>query len=100
MKKFSTVVVAAAVAFAGAASAQTTTSPAAPAAMPSAATDAPKSGANSFTEEQARTRIEGTGVTGVSGLMKDTNGVWMGTGMQGGKSVKVELDYKGNVVVK
>ena len=100
MTKISTIIVVAAFAFAGTASAQTTSSTAPPASTSSGTTDAPKPGANSFTEEQARSRIEGTGVSGVAGLTKDTNGIWMGTAMQGGKSVKDELDYQGNVVVK
>jgi len=60
----------------------------------------PFPGANSFTESQARSRIEEHGVTAVTGLKKDDQGIWRGTGMKNGKSVSVALDYKGNVVVQ
>lgn len=39
---------------------------------------APVPGANSFTEGQAKSRIEGAGYSDVSGLTKDANGVWIG----------------------
>ncbi len=61
---------------------------------------APVAGANSFTEGQAKSRIEARGFTNVSGLMKDNTGVWRGTATQGGKSVKVSLDFQGNVVTQ
>src|SRR4051812_30186230 len=38
--------------------------------------DAPVPGANSFTESQARSRIEDAGYSNVSGLRKDDQGVW------------------------
>src|SRR3954464_14539076 len=60
---------------------------------------APAAGANSFTEGQAKSRIEARGFTNVSGLMKDSAGVWRGTAIQSGKPVKVSLDFQGNVVV-
>jgi hypothetical protein len=59
---------------------------------------APVAGANSFTEGQAKSRIEARGFTNVTGLMKDSDGVWRGTATQAGKSVKVSLDFQGNVV--
>jgi hypothetical protein len=61
--------------------------------------DAPEAGKNSFTEAQARERIEARGLTGVTGLHKDENSIWRGTAMKDGKSVNVALDYKGDVVV-
>jgi hypothetical protein len=61
---------------------------------------APVAGANSFTEGQAKTRIEARGFTNVSGLVKDNAGVWRGTATQAGKSVKVSLDFQGNVVAQ
>ena len=65
-----------------------------------ASSDAPPlSGANSFTETQARSRIEEGGFADVSGLKKDDHGIWRGTAMKDGKSVNVALDFKGNVVV-
>jgi hypothetical protein len=60
---------------------------------------APAAGANSFTEGQAKARIESRGYANVSGLAKDTNGFWRGKAMKDGKSVNVTLDYQGNVTV-
>jgi len=65
---------------------------------PSRTTEAPVPGANSFTESQARARIEERGFAQVTGLAKDDKGVWRGTAMKDGKSVAVALDYQGNVV--
>ena len=60
---------------------------------------APLKGSNSFTEGQAKDRaIAHGGVESVSGLKKDDDGIWRGTGTQGGKTVQVAVDYKGNVV--
>jgi hypothetical protein len=59
--------------------------------------NAPVEGANSFTEGQARSRIEKAGYTNVSGLAKDAKGVWRGTASKGGKQVRVSLDFQGNV---
>ena len=59
---------------------------------------APFTGANSFTEAQAMDRIGKAGFKDVTGLAKDSNGIWRGTAMQGGKPVPVSLDFKGNVV--
>jgi hypothetical protein len=58
---------------------------------------APAQGANSFTEGQAKARIEARGYANVSGLAKDTNGFWRGKAMRDGKPVNVTLDYQGNV---
>lgn len=54
-------------------------------------------GANSFTEGQAKSRIESAGLKNISELKKDDQGVWRGTAMHDGRSVKVGFDYKGNV---
>ena len=59
--------------------------------------DHPAHGRNSFTMKQARKRISGKGYTQVTGLKKDSDGVWRGTAMKDGQSVQVWLDYKGNV---
>ena len=59
---------------------------------------APLKGANSFTESQAKDRAQAAGFTSVSSLVKDGDGVWRGSAMKDGKSVKVAVDYKGNVV--
>jgi putative membrane protein len=60
---------------------------------------APVPGADSFTEGQAKSRIEGAGYTDVSGLrkQKDADGVWMGKATKGGKSIIVKVDFRGNV---
>lgn len=57
-------------------------------------------GANSFTEGQARSRIESAGLTNVTGLKKDDDGIWRCTAMRDGKSVTVGFDYKGNIGVQ
>jgi hypothetical protein len=61
---------------------------------------APAAGANSFTEGQARSRIEAAGYSNVSGLSKDKDGIWRGKASKGGRAVDVALDYQGNVVAK
>lgn len=86
----------------GGTTAQPSTS-AAPAAVtttaePSRTTEAPVAGANSFTEGQARSRIEERGFAQVTDLKKDDKGVWRATAMKDGKSVQVSLDYQGNIV--
>ena len=62
--------------------------------------NAPVAGANSFTEGQAKSRIEDKGFKNVSGLAKDKDGVWRGKANQNGKSVNVSVDFQGNVVAK
>ena len=59
---------------------------------------APVAGANSFTEGQAKSRIEDNGFTNVSDLKKDDNGVWRGKADHNGKAVNVSVDFQGNVV--
>ena len=59
---------------------------------------APVAGANSFTEGQAKSRIESGGYSNISGLQKDDNGVWRGKAQKDGRSVDVSLDFQGNVV--
>ena len=56
------------------------------------AASALEKGANSFTEGQAKSRLEG------AGLMND--GVWRGKAMRNGKSVTVGFDYKGNIAAE
>jgi len=83
----------------------------APAANPNASTpaianpkasnpNAPAAGANSFTEAQAKSRIEGAGYSNVSGLVKDKDGIWRGKASKGSATVNVALDYQGNIVAK
>lgn len=59
---------------------------------------APVKGHNSFTESEAKSRIEKQGFADVSGLRKDDNGVWRGHAMKAGQHVGVALDFQGNVV--
>ena len=61
---------------------------------------APVAGANSFTEGQAKSRIEFHGFSNVTDLKKDDSGVWRGRAMKDGKSVAVSLDFQGNVVAR
>jgi hypothetical protein len=61
---------------------------------------APVAGANSFTEGQAKSRIESHGYGNVNDLKKDDSGVWRGKAMKDGKSVDVSLDFQGNVVAR
>ena len=60
--------------------------------------DAPVEGANSFTEAQAKSRMEEGGYTAVGALKKDDQGIWRGKATKDGKEVSVSLDYQGNVV--
>jgi opacity protein-like surface antigen len=62
--------------------------------------DAPVAGSNSFTEGQAKSRIEAGGYASVSDLKKDDQGVWRGSAMKDGKRVNVSLDFQGNVVAR
>jgi putative membrane protein len=59
---------------------------------------APIAGANSFTEDQAKGRIEDAGFSEVTELKKDDQGVWRGQATRDGKKTPVALDYQGNVV--
>ena len=102
----------AAIAFAGSALAAATTAPVAnPPATNAPSNPAikttegnnsntPVAGANSFTEGQAKSRIESQGYSNVSGLTKDANGVWRGKAQKDGKAMDVSLDFQGNVVVR
>jgi hypothetical protein len=57
----------------------------------------PVKGANSFTEGEARSRIEKQGFSNVTALKKDDDGIWRGRATMGGQQVDVALDYQGNV---
>jgi hypothetical protein len=59
--------------------------------------NAPVEGANSFTEGQARARLEKEGYTNVGGLKKDDKGVWRGSATKGSAKVNVSVDFQGNV---
>ena len=55
-------------------------------------------GANSFTEGQARRRIEDRGYKGVGQLHKDQNSIWQAEATKDGQHVRVGVDYRGHVV--
>lgn len=78
----------------GAMAQTSTTSP-----MPNSTADknAPLPGANSFTEGQAKSRLESNGYSNVSALKKDDAGVWKGTATHSGQQVNVSVDYRGNI---
>ena len=59
---------------------------------------APAAGANSFTMDQAKSRIEAAGYSGVTALAKDKDGIWRGQASKGGAPHAVSLDYQGNVI--
>ncbi len=58
---------------------------------------APVAGENSFTQEQAVKRLESAGYKDVAALKQDEHGVWRGTAMKGADTVRVSVDYQGNV---
>jgi len=60
---------------------------------------APAKGANSFTEDQARSRFAKAGYKLASKLTKQ-NGLWQGAATKGGKQFTVMLDYKGNITAR
>ncbi|MBL6076643.1 hypothetical protein JMJ56_01415 [Belnapia sp. T18] len=60
----------------------------------------PAAGANSFTEGQARSRIEAAGFSGVDNLQKDDQGIWRGRATRNGQQVSVSLDFQGNVTTR
>lgn len=59
--------------------------------------NAPVAGRNSFTEGQAKSKIEGAGYGNVTALKKDDNGVWRGKADKGGSPTDVSVDFQGNV---
>src|SRR4051812_8046478 len=56
----------------------------------------PVAGANSFTEGQAKSRIESQGFSDVTSLAKDDQGVWRGKAKKGASMVDVSVDFQGN----
>ena len=55
----------------------------------------PVAGANSFTEGQAKSRIEANGYANVSDLKKDDQGVWRGKAQKDGKTIEVAWTFRG-----
>lgn len=56
-----------------------------------------EAGANSFTEGQARSRLEEAGFTAIEGLAKDDQGFWRGRGMHNGQVNEVAMDFRGRI---
>ncbi len=81
----------------GAAMAQTPATPSPAMPQPTVDAAAPLPGANSFTETQARERLEKAGYSGVNDLKKDELGIWRGSASRNGGTVLVSVDYRGNV---
>ena len=59
--------------------------------------NAPVAGANSFTEGQAKSRIEDAGYSNVTDLKKDDNGVWRAKAQKAGTTTGLSVDFQGNV---
>ena len=57
-------------------------------------------GHNSFTKSQALSRLKKAGYSQITGLTLDADGLWQASAMRGGQSVKVALDYKGDVAAQ
>jgi hypothetical protein len=66
----------------------------------STATGTPVAGANSFTESQARSRIEAAGFSQITNLRKDDQGIWRGQAMHAGASTPVSMDFHGAVTAR
>lgn len=60
---------------------------------------APVAGKNSFTESQAKARMEEAGYSDVTGLKLDDQGVWRATAKKDGADAAVSLDFQGNVTL-
>jgi putative membrane protein len=54
-------------------------------------------GANSFTEDQARARIQEAGFTNIGKLTLDDQGIWRGPAVKGATALTIGLDYKGDI---
>jgi hypothetical protein len=76
-----------------------TTSQTTPAVKTEQNPGAPVAGKNSFTEAQAKARIEEAGYTDVTGLKLDDQGVWRASATKDGKQASVSLDFQGNVTM-
>ncbi|MCJ2049836.1 hypothetical protein [Methylobacterium sp. J-070] len=57
-------------------------------------------GANSFTEGEARRRLEKAGFHEVTDLKKEGDGIWHASAMMDGKPTSVGLDFKGNIAAQ
>lgn len=57
----------------------------------------PVAGKNSFTESQAKSRMESAGFTSVTDLRLDNQGIWRAKAHKDGKETSVSLDFQGNI---
>jgi hypothetical protein len=53
-----------------------------------------------MSEAQVKQHLEQEGYTNITGLKEDSNGMWMGKAMHGGKEVTVDVDKSGKVTAK
>ena len=61
---------------------------------------APVEGKNSFTKDQANSRLSKAGFSHISGLAKGDDGIWHATARKRKMTYKVSLDYQGNITSK
>lgn len=57
----------------------------------------PAAGANNFTAEEVKARIEAQGFANVTELKKSDDGIWLGMAQREGLTFQVALDYRRNV---
>jgi hypothetical protein len=55
------------------------------------------SGANSFTERQARSRITEAGIGEIASIALGEDGVWRGRAMRNGTAEDVAMDFRGEI---
>jgi hypothetical protein len=67
-----------------------------PASAPASPSLQPSTG-SAFTTDQAKSRIEAAGYSSVSGLRKDSKGIWRGNATKDGLSVNISLDADGKL---
>lgn len=58
---------------------------------------APVAGKNSFTEVQARKRLEDNGYTDIGDLVLGDDGIWRASAQKNSIPASVMLDYQGNI---
>jgi|SRR6185295_6394297 len=58
---------------------------------------APRVGASTITEDEAKATFESQGFRQVTELKKNDDGVWIGKAQRDGDSFEVALDFEGNV---
>ena len=77
----------------------TTTAPRAAARTDSAIVPAAQleTGSNSYTEGQARSRLEANGFSAINNMRKDDNGFWRATATYGGTAGDVVMDFQGRI---